>query len=122
MSLTGWMNKEQKMMDVKILLIALMMGALPGTGLAQTGASSTPRIDQRQEWQQQRIDRGVASGALTEQEAARLQKEQDRLQNAEDKAIADGVVTRKERARIEHKQDRASRHIYRQKHDRQRVN
>jgi len=110
------------MMDVKILLIALMMGALPGAGLAQAGTSSTPRIDQRQEWQQQRINRGVASGALTEQEAARLQKEQDRIQSAEDKAMADGVVTKKERARMEHKQDRASRHIYRQKHDRQRVN
>lgn len=110
------------MMDVKILLIALMMGALPGTGLAQAGTGSTPRIDQRQAWQEQRINRGVASGALTEQEAARLQKEQDRVQNAENKAIADGVVTKKERARIEHKQNRASRHIYRQKHDRQRVN
>ena len=110
------------MLDVKILLIALMMGALPQTGLAQAGTSSTPRIDQRQEWQQQRINRGVASGALTEQEAARLQKQQDRLQNAENKAMADGVVTKKERARLEHKQDQASRRIYRQKHDRQRAN
>lgn len=110
------------MMDLKILLIALMMGALPAPGLAQSDTSSTPRIDARQQRQQQRIDHGAASGALTENEAARLQKEQDRIQKAEDKAMADGTVTRKERARIEHRQDRASRHIYRQKHDRQRAN
>lgn len=109
-------------MDLKILLIALMMGSLPATGLAQSGASSTPRIDQRQEWQQQRIDRGVASGALTEKEAARLQAEQERIQKVEDKAAADGTITKKERARIEHRQDQASKHIYRQKHDRQRAN
>ena len=109
-------------MDLKILLIALMMGSLPATGLAQSGTSSTPRIDQRQEWQQQRIDRGVASGALTEKEASRLQAEQERIQKMEDKAAADGTITKKERFRIEHRQDQASKHIYRQKHDRQRAN
>jgi len=110
------------MIDLKILLIALMMGALPATGFGQSGTPSTTRIDHRQEKQQQRIDQGVASGALTEKEAARLHKEQDRLQKAEDKALADGKVTRKERARLEHRQDRASKHIYRQKHDRRRAN
>lgn len=107
------------MTDVTILLIALMIGALPATGFAESGTPSTPRIDQRQEKQQQRIDQGVTSGVLTEKEAARLQNEQDRIQKAEDKAMADGKVTRKEHARIEHRQDQASKHIYRQKHDRQ---
>ena len=37
----------------------------------------------------------------------------------EDKAKGDGVVTNKERARLRHAQDRTSRHIARQKHDRQ---
>ncbi len=110
------------MTNLTILLLALMMGASPTPGLAQSGTPSTPRIDQRQEKQEQRINQGVASGALTEKEAARLQKEQDRLQKAEDKALADGKVTRKERARLEHRQDRASKHIYRQKHDKQRAN
>jgi len=110
------------MIDLKILLLALMMGAVPATGLAQSGTSSTPRIDQRQELQQQRINQGAASGALSEKEAARLRQEQERIQSAEEKALNDGKITRKERARIEHRQDQASKHIYRQKHDRQRTN
>jgi hypothetical protein len=113
------MNEENHMTNLTILLLALMMSASPAPGFAQSGTPSTPRIDQRQEKQQQRIDQGVASGALTEKEAARLQNEQDRIQKAEDKAAADGKLTKKERARIEHRQDQASKHIYRQKHDRQ---
>jgi len=41
------------------------------------------------------------------------------VQRIEDKATADGKVTGKERVRIEHAQDRQSRHIAREKHDRQ---
>jgi hypothetical protein len=37
----------------------------------------------------------------------------------EDRAKSDGVMTKKERARIVAAQDRASRHIAREKHDRQ---
>jgi hypothetical protein len=37
----------------------------------------------------------------------------------EDKAKADGKVTKKERARLTHAQNKSSRHIARQKHDRQ---
>jgi hypothetical protein len=99
------------MTDLTILLLVLMMGAAPATHLAQSGTNSTPRIDQRQEEQQQRINQGVASSALTGKEAARLRKEQDGVH-----------VAGKERAGIEHRQDQASRHIYRQKHDRQRAN
>ena len=109
------------MMDLNILLIALMMGALPAKGPAESGSSSTPRIDHRQVTQQQRIHQGVVSGALTEKEAARLQREQNCIQKAEDKAVADGRVTKKERAEIEHKQDRASSHIHREMHDRERA-
>ena len=37
----------------------------------------------------------------------------------DDRAKSDGVMTKKERARIVAAQDRASRHIAREKHDRQ---
>jgi hypothetical protein len=83
-------------------------------------AQSTPRIDQRQANQERRIDQGVASGQLTEREAARLEKGEAHVQQMEDKALADGAITRRERARIERAQDRQSRRIARQKHDRQR--
>lgn len=83
--------------------------------------AETPRIDQRQANQEQRIDQGIASRQLNEREAARLNKQQDRIDNMENKAKADGTVTNKERAKIEHAQDRASRLIAREKHDRQAV-
>jgi hypothetical protein len=104
-------------MKLKSIVTVLCVSALSLPVLAQT--ASTPRIDQRQTNQQQRIDQGVQSGALTQQEAARLQQGQAHVQKLEDKATADGKVTAKERARIEHAQDVQSKRIYRQKHDRQ---
>ena len=107
-------------MNVKSTTIALMIAVLPGLALAQSsGTSSTPRIDQRQENQQKRIDQGVKSGQLTNKEAARLEKGQARIQKAEDKAMADGKMTTKERKKIEHMQDQQSKKIYREKHDKQ---
>lgn len=104
-------------MKLKSILAALCATALSLPALAQT--TSTPRIDQRQANQQQRIDKGVQSGTLTEKEAARMEKGQQHVQNLENKATADGKVTAKEKARIEHAQDVQSKRIYRQKHDRQ---
>lgn len=106
-------------MDPTTFLLVLMMSALPAQGLAPSAGVSTPRIDQRQAIQQQRINQGVASGELTRKEAVRLQEEQVRIQRAEDRALADGRLTRNERERIEHLQDKASAHISREKHDRQ---
>ncbi len=96
---------------------AAVLAALSLPTFAQT--TSTPRIDQRQTNQQQRIDQGVKSGQLNQKEAARLEKGQARVQKMEDKAVADGKVTAKERRRIETSQDKQSRKIAREKHDKQ---
>lgn len=98
-------------------LIAAVALIAPLLAFAQT--TSTPRIDQRQANQEARIDRGVQSGALTQQEAARLDKGQMHVQNMENKIMADGTVTRKEAGRLEQAQDQQSKRVYRQKHDRQ---
>ncbi len=104
------------MKSVKIVTAAVIAAsAFPV--FAQT--TSTPRIDQRQANQQQRIDQGVKSGQLNQKEAARLEKGQARVQKMEDKAVADGKVTAKERRRIEAAQDKQSRRIAREKHDKQ---
>jgi uncharacterized membrane protein YebE (DUF533 family) len=104
------------MKSASTLLVAVLAAfALPV--LAQT---NTPNIDQRQANQQQRIDQGVKSGQLTGKEAARLEKGQEHVQKVEDKAKADGKVTKKERARIQQAENVQSRHIAKQKHDRQR--
>ena len=99
------------------ILAAAAFAALAVPAFAQT--TSTPRIDQRQQNQQQRIDQGVKSGQLNEKEAARLEKGQARVQKMEDKAVADGKVTAKESRQIERAQDKQSRRIYREKHDKQ---
>lgn len=88
------------------------------TGISYAEAE-TPVIDQRQTNQEQRIDRGIASGQLNEREANRLNKQQEHVNKMEDRAKSDGVMTKKGRARIGAAQARASRHIAREKHDHQ---
>lgn len=100
----------------KILAIAVA-AAFTLPAVAQT--TSTPRIDQRQENQQQRIDKGAASGQLNQKEERRLEKGQARVQKMENKAVADGKVTKKERARIEKAQDGQSKKIARERNDKQ---
>lgn len=97
------------------MLVAVAL-SLPVLAFAQT---NTPRVDQRQANQEQRIDQGVASGSLTQREANRLDRGQQHVDNMENRAKADGVVTRQERVRLHQAQDVQSRRIYAQKHDRQ---
>jgi hypothetical protein len=95
----------------------LALAALPA--FAQT---DTPVIDQRQLNQQQRIDRGVASGALTPNETANLQKRENAIAGKEAAAKADGTVTPGERARLNRAENRASGAIARKKHNKRTAN
>lgn len=101
-------------MKTKLLFSIFALAAL--TAQAQT---ATPKVDQRQDNQERRIEQGEKSGQLTPREAARLEKRQDRVERVEERAQADGKVTAKERAHLDNMQDRASRDIRREKHDRQ---
>jgi len=105
-------------MFTRALLIGLITAAAAVPVFAQT---ATPGVDARQERQQQRIDQGVASGELNQREAGRLERQQDRIQGMEEKAKADGVVTKQERRALQGAQNRASRHIAKEKHDRQKA-
>ena len=104
----------------KVALIAGITLFTSLSALAQAPAPATPRIDQRQANQEQRIQQGAQSGQLTGKEAARLEKGQDRVDRMEDKAKADGKVTPQERKRLQHAENVQSRHIKQEKHDRQR--
>lgn len=97
--------------------IAAALAAVAVPVLAQT---ATPRLDQRQANQEARIQQGVQSGALTAKEAERLEKGQEHVQKIEDKAKSDGKVTARERERLQQAENVQSRHIAREKHDRQR--
>jgi len=89
---------------------------LPGFALSQ----STPRVDRRQENQEERIERGAESGQLTKKEARRLKRGQEHVDRLEDQALQDGRITQRERERIEGAQDRQSERIHNQRHDEQR--
>ena len=105
-------------MNKSLITAALVAAlALPGWALAQ----STKRIDKRQENQDQRIDKGVATGQLNQKEAARLEKGQQHVQKLEDKAMEDGKMTKKEKVRVEHAQDVQSKRVARQRHDKQKA-
>ncbi len=106
-------------MKLHTAIAATLLVLSTGAFAQATGPAATPQVDKRQANQEKRIDQGVASGALTGKEAARLDKGQNRVDNAENKAKADGKVTKKERAHLNKMQNKQSRRIYRQKHDAQ---
>jgi hypothetical protein len=74
-------------------------------------------VDKRQENQEQRIEKGVENGSLTDKEAARLKRQQGRVNKAEERAMADGKMDKKEAKHIKKMQNRASSNIYVKKHN-----
>jgi hypothetical protein len=84
---------------------------------ATLSAQSTPRIDERQENQKERIIDGVQNKELTRREARQLRKQQAHVRRLERRANADGTVNAAEQVRIEKAQDRSSRNIARKKHN-----
>jgi len=98
------------------LAMCVTVAAALFAGSAFAGAND-PRIDRRQEKQEQRIDQGVQSGALTPKEAGRLEAQQARIAQEEARMKADGQLTKAERAKLTHDQNRASKTIYRKQHN-----
>lgn len=86
------------------------------------GPTDDPGVQNRKKNQQTRIDQGVNSGDLTRKEAARLEREQAKIKKDEERMKSDGTLTKKERKKLHREQDRASKHIYKEKHDRKKVN
>lgn len=109
--------KTNKTLTYGLLAFVLSMGVAKATDLPKTEQQAEQRIDDRESKQQERIDAGVKSGAISSEEAARLQKQQARIESVEAKADADGKLTKQEAKRIEKMQDRASKRIHRKKHN-----
>ena len=72
---------------------------------------------QRNVNQQQRIENGEKSGALTNREAGKLERGQAHVDHAEAHAAANGHVGAREQARIQRKENRQSRHVFNKKHN-----
>jgi uncharacterized membrane protein YebE (DUF533 family) len=103
---------ENPTMKSLVLSAAILLGSI-----APLLAQSTPRIDKREENQQDRIGAGIAKGDLTPREAINLERGQARIDRMENRAKADGVVTARERARINNAQNVESAKIYNKRHN-----
>lgn len=88
-----------------------------GATLLLGGVAFAGPIQDRMFRQDQRIDAGAASGALTARETQRLDTQQDAIAGMRKSALADGRIEPREARRITAAQDRASRDIYRLKHN-----
>jgi hypothetical protein len=87
---------------------------------AQLGVRS-PGIDAREANQARRILQGVRSGQLTAEETKRLLLQQFDIRQNEREFKSDGNLTWEERRQLHHQLNEASRDIYREKHDEERM-
>ena len=104
-------------MNMSTVTAATLTALLLSTSVVWAEDVASPRVDARQENQQDRIKEGVASGQLTGPETRRLERQQHRIARAEKRREADGTLSARDKAALERKQDRASRHIHRAKHN-----
>lgn len=123
----------------KFLMVTAVALTLSAPAMAQTDTSTTdtPAVagdgttepathphnaateTQRDVNQQERIEQGLDSGALTTREAAKLEKGESRIDAVEARDMKDGTLSAKDRAQIQHLQNQESKTIYGQKHDAQ---
>jgi len=88
------------------------------TGNPNSKSSERLQADvQRNVNQEKRIEQGVQSGALTNQEVAKLEHGQAKVDHKEAKAARDGHIEKHEQAGIQHKEDRQSEQIFDKKHN-----
>lgn len=109
------MNLSKTARFFKTTRMLALTASLASLSLASVAADT----EQRDVNQQQRIEKGLESGALNTKEASRLERHEKRVNNLEAAAGRDGTVTDAEAKRIDKAQDAASAAIYKQKHDAQ---
>jgi hypothetical protein len=106
----------------------LVAAALATASLLASAQSIAPRhhdtardINERQARQEQRIEQGVARGALTRHEARELRQGQREIRRAETQALADGRIDRREARHLTAMLDAADARIRELRHDRDHV-
>ncbi|WP_243364005.1 hypothetical protein [Fundidesulfovibrio terrae] len=102
------------------IMVGLLALSFSGAAFAKKGSTSY-NIDQREADQELRIQQGVKSGQLTPKEASKLEKGEARIQSREARMKSDGRLTPNERKQLNHQLDVESKKIYREKHDKQKV-
>jgi hypothetical protein len=105
------------------LLEALMSGRMLTAAVLAAmaaGSAQAAQVDRREVRQSARIAGNLRDGDLTWRETARLSTEQARIRREEARYRRDGQLDAWERRELQREQNQASRHIYRQAHDRRR--
>jgi Tfp pilus assembly protein FimT len=108
-------SPKESHMQRNLLIAAILATAFAAPVFAQ--GTATPKIDQRQENQQNRIANGIKSGELTAKETQNLEKREVKIEGDKQAAKADGKVTAAERRKLTREENKASRAIYRKKHN-----
>ena len=99
--------------------LGILLGSTLVAAVWAADPPKTPVLDQRQDNQAARVEKGKETGQLNEREAKRLEHAADRLETNEAKAKADGLVTDAERRRLNREAEVNSARIRKQKHDKQ---
>jgi len=100
-------------MRLSATLALLVAGSIAVPVTAQTTATEV----QRNVNQQQRIEQGLQSGALTTHEAGQLERHQTQVDRMEKNALKDGSLSSSEAARIKAAQRKTSKSIAAEKHN-----
>ena len=88
------------------------------SGNPNSASSQRMQADvQRNVNQQNRIEQGIQSGAVTNKEASNMERGQARVDRKEAKAGANGHVSTGEQTRIQNAENKQSNKIYREKHN-----
>jgi hypothetical protein len=95
---------------VSALVLVLMTGVV-------SQAAWAGEVKDREENQQDRIDKGVQTGKLTAGEVNRLDKGEAKIESNRQKALADGKMTYKEKRKLNHEETKESKKIFKMKHN-----
>jgi hypothetical protein len=106
------------MRRVWILTVVVSLILMVCAGSVLAGNIHDPKIQDRIERQQQRIDQGIIAGSLTRKEAAVLQDNLNWIRDEEAHLKRDGRLTDRERKRLHNMLDENSEMIKDKKHNR----
>ncbi len=85
--------------------------------IATTAVASAASINDRQDYQANRIEQGRKTGKITWTEGLKLRAEQKRIANKEAQYKSDGYLSKSERRSISYMQNDAAEHIADEKND-----
>jgi hypothetical protein len=107
-------TKENTMHLSKKATSALVLSFMMGVAAQAAWAGE---VKDREQNQQERIDKGVENGKLTATEVHKLDKGEAKIESNRQKALADGKLTHKEKRKLNHQENRESKKIFKLKHN-----